>query len=345
MSDPNQPTIPAPLGGGAVHPKTLTPLRPGFVRRRERDLVAELLADKRSPNTCRAYLKDLQDFFRTMAGEELSQGLILQFLQLDRFSAVSIVLEYKAHLMQRGLAEATVNRRLSALRSLVNHAHRVGCCDWTLSHVRGEKIITYRDTTGISPQQFKRMVQQCDRQTLRGKRDYALLCLLWDNALRRGEVIELQIQDFDPEGQRLTILGKGRGTQRESIALTPSTVAALDDWLKARVAQGKGGTLKPQDPLLSSLNRGTVGHRLHPASLERIVCHIAQQAGIAKRISPHRLRHASITAFLDASGGNVRAAQRLSRHAQLGTLQRYDDNRQEMQRDASMVLAALREES
>ncbi|MCW6038960.1 tyrosine-type recombinase/integrase [Spirulina subsalsa FACHB-351] len=304
--------------------------------------MAELLADKRSPNTCRAYRKDLQDFFSTMAGEELSQGLILQFLQLDRFTALSIVLEYKAHLIQRGLAEATVNRRLSALRSLVNYAHQVGCCDWTLVGVKGEKVIKYRDTTGISPEQFKRMLQQCDSQTLRGKRDYAMLCLLWDNALRRGELISTKIQDFDPEGKRLTILGKGRGTQRESVALTPSSIAAIEDWLTARVESGKGGPLKPQDPLFSSLNRGTVGRPLHPASLERIVRLIAQQAGISKRISPLRLRHASITAFLDASGGNIRTAQRLSRHAQLETLQMYDDNRQEMQQEASSILANLR---
>ncbi|WP_033373891.1 tyrosine-type recombinase/integrase [Spirulina subsalsa] len=316
----------------------LTQLSHGFLRRRNRDLVAELLAGKRSPNTCRAYLKDLKDFFQTMAGEELSEELILQFLQLDRFSALSIALEYKASMIQRGLAEATVNRRLSALRSLVNYAHQVGCCDWTLVGVRGERVTKYRDTTGISPEQFKQMLQQCDRSSIRGKRDYAMLCLLWDNALRRGELVNTEVRDFDPEGKQLMILSKGRGTQRECIALTPSTIAAIEDWLATR------GETRPQDPLFSSLNRSTVGQRLHPASLERIVRVIAQQAGIPKRISPNRIRHASITTFLDASGGNVRAAQRLSRHLNLDTLQIYDDNRTNIQRDASTVLATLRED-
>jgi len=46
---------------------------------------------------------------------------------------------------------------------------------------------------------------------------------------------------------------------------------------------------------------------------------------------------------LDASGGNVRAAQRLSRHTSLNTLQVYDDNRQDLQGEASEILASLRD--
>jgi integrase/recombinase XerC len=99
------------------------------------------------------------------------------------------------------------------LRSLVNHARKVGLCAWTLSDVKGEKVARYRDTTGISPGQFKLMLQQCDLGTTVGKRDYAILCLLWDNALRRGELVKTNVRDFDPEGKKLTILGKGWGTQ------------------------------------------------------------------------------------------------------------------------------------
>ncbi|MFW6295640.1 MAG: tyrosine-type recombinase/integrase [Halothece sp.] len=298
--------------------------------------MAELLADKRSPNTCRAYIKDLKDFFMTMAGSEPSRELIAEFLKLERFQALSIVLEYKAKLIEKGLAEATVNRRLSALRSLVNHARKVGLCEWTLSDVKGEKVTRYRDTTGIKPAQFKLMLQQCDLETPVGKRDYAILCLLWDNALRRGELVKTNVRDFDPEEKKLTILGKGRGSQTEEVSLTSSTVAVIADWLAVR------GVVHPNDPLFISFSRAYPEHRLDPSSIDRIVSTIAKQAGIKKRISPHRLRHSSITAFLDASGGNVRAAQRLSRHLNLDTLQIYDDNRQDMQGEASELLASLR---
>jgi integrase/recombinase XerC len=301
-----------------------------------RDLVAELVADKRSHNTQRAYVKDLRDFFSTMTGQEPSPAVVASFLQLDRFSARAIVLNYKAQLIERGLSEATVNRRLSAIKSLVNHACMVGLCDWSLVDIKGEKVRTYRDTTGITPEEFKLMLAVCERHTLPGKRDYAILCLLWDNSLRRGELVKTNIKDFDPEAKKLTIIGKGRGTQSEKVSLTTSTVAALQDWLDAR------GVVSPLDPLFISLNRVCPGHRLDGSSIDRIVSTIALAAGIKKRISPHRLRHSSITAFLDASGGNIRAAQRLSRHAKLDTLRIYDDNRQDMQGEASDLLASLR---
>lgn len=302
----------------------------------ERDLVAELLALSRSQNTRRAYMKDLRDFFRSMAGQEPERAVVAQFLQLDRFSAKAIVLNYKALLVDKGLREATVNRRLAAVKSLVNHAFFVGLCDWTLADIKGEKIQTYRDTTGISPAEFKLLLQVCQRSTLTGLRDYAILCLLWDNALRRGELVNTNIKDFDPIAKKLTIIGKGRGTQSEKITLTASTVAAIQDWLNAR------GDASPNDPLFICLNRAYPGHRLNGASIDRIVCSIAKAAGIKKRISPHRLRHSSITAFLDASGVKIREAQRLSRHAKLDTMKIYDYNSKYMQGEASDLLASLR---
>ena len=60
-----------------------------------------------------------------------------------------------------------------------------------------------------------------------------------------------------------------------------------------------------------------------------------------RRVSPHRLRHSSITAFLDASGGNLRAAQALSRHRNQNTLNLYDDNRRQEQKGASGMLEDL----
>ncbi len=55
--------------------------------------------------------------------------------------------------------------------------------------------------------------------------------LLCDNALRRGEVAQADIKDLDLEGRRLWILGKGRGSQKEAVSLSRSTIKALQEWL------------------------------------------------------------------------------------------------------------------
>jgi integrase/recombinase XerC len=66
-----------------------------------------------------------------------------------------------------------------------------------------------------------------------------------------------------------------------------------------------------------------------------------RQAGIEKPMSPHRIRHSSITAALDVTEGNVRKVQKLSRHSNLDTLMVYDDNRTKDQLEISDLLADL----
>ncbi|MEM9541405.1 MAG: tyrosine-type recombinase/integrase [Cyanobacteria bacterium P01_E01_bin.42] len=299
------------------------------------DIIERLLQDKRSPNTRHAYQKDLRDFFNFLAQSPPTPELVAQFLSLPRFDAIAKVFKYKAWLMDKGLSEATVNRRLSAIKSMVRLAQNLGKCSWSLDHIKGEKVRQYRDTSGIARQDFKRVLENCDRSTLKGKRDYALLRLLWDNALRRGEIAKCNIQDFNAERRTLKIRGKGRGTEVEVIHLANSTVQALLAWLQAR------RELKVKAPLFVSLDRAHKGHRLTGSAIYGIVQQACLEAGISKKMSPHRIRHSSITAALDMTDGNVRKAQKLSRHRNLNTLMIYDDNRNQDQLELSELLANL----
>lgn len=78
------------------------------------------------------------------------------------------------------------------------------------------------------------------------------------------------------------------------------------------------------------------------AKATAVVLDYCRRAGIHKPMSPHKMRHSAITAALGASRGNVRRlVQRLSRHAKLETLQRYDDNWTCGQSQVTELLAAL----
>ncbi|MGH2415527.1 MAG: tyrosine-type recombinase/integrase [Microcystaceae cyanobacterium] len=303
----------------------------------EPDVLEQLLCDKRSPNTRQAYGKDLRDFFRFVFGAaEPTAELVREFLSLDQFAALSLVLRYKAHLRnKRLLKEATVNRRLSAIKSLVRLGNQLGQCRFTLSEVKGDKIVRYRDTTGISKELYRRMLAVPSRGTLKGKRDYAILRLLWDNALRRGEIEQADLKDLDLDGRALLILGKGKGQQKESVTLSRPTVEALMDWLQAR------RELDLNQPLFMALDRSSYGHRLTGTAIYKLVDEIAQVAGVGKKLSPHRIRHSGITAALDATNGDVRRVQKLSRHADLNTLMLYDDNRKDVQGELSALLSEL----
>ncbi len=300
------------------------------------DVLEQLLSDKRSPNTRQAYQKDINDFFREMAGGEPTQDRVLEFLHLEERQAVAVVLKYKAKLFGRGLKEATVNRRLSAIKSLVAMGKKLGVCAYSITDIiKGEKAEKYRDTTGVSRDAFKLVLQQCDLSTTKGKRDYALLRLLWDNALRRNEIAQANIGDFSAGERTLKIKGKGKGTQIQAIDLAPITVKAVADWLNEREH------LTPDTPLFIALDYANYGHRLTGEAIRYTVDKLSQKAGISKKMSPHRVRHSSITAALDATDGNIRKVQKLSRHADPRTLMIYDDNRNQDQQELSGLLADM----
>ena len=135
------------------------------------NILTDFCADKRSPKTRHEYEKDLKDFLKTMTGDEPTPQRVAEFLLLDRFNALSLVLKYKIAMIERGLKESTCNRRLSAIKSFVNYANKIGKCSYVLTEIKSEKVKPYRDTRGITPDAFKSMLAVCDRETLKGKRD------------------------------------------------------------------------------------------------------------------------------------------------------------------------------
>ena len=297
--------------------------------------MGDLLANKRSVQTGQAYAKDLRDFFTFIANSDPTPELVGEFLALEQFDALALVLNYRQHLINKGLKESTVNRRLAAIKSLVNYARTIGRCKFTLADIKNEKVRRYTDTSGIPTDQMKTLLDLCDRSTLKGKRDYAIFRLLWSNALRRGEISNANVTDLDIDNRCLWIQGKGRGTDKEKIELGLATLEAIQDWLTAR------GRVRKNSPLFCTLDYCTKGHRLSGEAIYTIVRELAEKAQIKKRLSPHRIRHSSITAALDATGGDVRRVQKLSRHHDLNTLMIYDDNRQNAQGEITNLLDDL----
>ncbi|MCA2553022.1 MAG: tyrosine-type recombinase/integrase [Microcystis sp. M04BS1] len=292
-------------------------------------VLTDWLATKRSTHTQRVYRRDIENFLADL-GTELGK-----FLTLDRHGAYALVSRYKGELIKNNLKSATINRRLAAIKSLVSFAYNCGHCEFMLESVKGEKLSAYRDTTGIDPETFKRVLSGIDRTSLKGIRDYALLLLLWSNALRRSEVSKANIGDFDQKSKTLRIYGKGKGSNAETVSLGTGTVNAIEAWLSAR------GETNPDKSLFCSVNAGYRDGRLCTQGIYTIVKTRCQDAGITKVMSPHRVRHSSITAALDATNGDVRRVQKLSRHSSLNTLLIYDDNRRNHQGEVTDILDGL----
>jgi integrase/recombinase XerC len=289
-------------------------------------LVAAFLAG-RNDRTLRAYGECLDDFAR-FSGAPTRNAAVESFLALPHGHANAAALAYRTHLQARGLSAATINHRLAALRSLVKLARTVGQVAWTLD-VAGMKAKRYRDTRGPGRVGFMAMLGVASaREDAKGARDRAILRLLYDLALRRAEVVALDLADVALEAGRLSIMGKGR-TEPETYTVPAPTLAALRAWIRHR-GDWPGA-------LFVSLDRARHGQRLTGRSVHRIVAAIGKGAGLDVR--PHGLRHAAITDALDRTNGNVRAVQKFSRHRDLRTLTEYDDNRLDLAGDIARQVA------
>ena len=290
--------------------------------------VLEMWLGGRCENTRQSYGRALRVFTRYL-GVRGDVEAVREFLGRGQGHAVELFLGFRGWLADRDYSVATTNAFLSVLRSISAAADLVGAADF---RVRGGALRAecYFDVRGPGVEKIRAALRGlAGRKDARGVRNYALLRLLWDLALRVGEIQALALADLDLRAGTLAVLGKGR-REKERLTLPPATRKALRAWLRARGRE--------EGPLFLGFqpgNRG-VGLRLSARSIRRVT----QEMGLGP---PHGIRHSAITAALDATGGDVRAVRVFSRHEKIQTVLIYDEKRRgEAARVARLVAAGGR---
>jgi integrase/recombinase XerC len=292
--------------------------------------VLDAFLSGRNDNTLEAYAFDLEDFARFV--DAASPGSAVDgLLAMGHGHANRVVLGYRAHLTDRKLATATIARRIAALRSMVKLARQIGRVEWTLD-VESPKVTKYRDTSGPGLEGWFKLRdkgKELATKTAQGKRDIALLHLMHDSCLRRGECVGLDLVDVDLERGQVAIVGKGK-SEREWLTISAQAKDALVQWIAARGDE--------PGPLFIRLDPAATGiERITGDSVNRIVNKLGAKSGLKRKVRAHGLRHQGITRALDLTNGNVRMVQGLSRHADPRTLMKYDDSR----RDDAGTLAQM----
>lgn len=277
----------------------------------------------RNELTIRAYAQDLADFaafLRAPNAAQAARGL----LALAPGDANALALSYRTDMLKRGFQAATVNRRLAALRALVKLARTLGIVLWSLE-VSNLKIEQERDLRGPARTTLKKVLHGLAQSGgAKAKRDTAILRLLHDLGLRRGEVVSLDLAHVSLGRGTVSVLGKGRAG-RVSLTLPNETKAALSAWIEARGSA--------PGPLFTNFDRAKKGRRLTGMSVYRLT----QGLGLGR---PHGVRHLAITEALDLMDGDVRKVQRFSRHRDLRVLNVYDDNRQDLAGEVARIVAS-----
>lgn len=285
----------------------------------------------KAATTLAAYAGDLEAFGDHCG--DVPGRVIARLLEISHGEANARLIEYRASMLEAKLAPATVNRRLSAIRSIVKFARQVGLTDWR-PEIDGVKSQAYRDTAGPGVDGTRALLKAAgDQPVLKAKRDVAMVRMLFDMALRREEVASIDLDHLELDRRRVFVMGKGK-LERVPITMPVETCKAIREWLDVR-----GSICMAHDkPLFVGLAGPKYGKRLSGKGVWVIITSLGKRVGI--RAKPHGLRHASITAVLDASG-DLRAGQRHARHASANTTLKYDDNRSDIAGKAAQTIASI----
>jgi integrase/recombinase XerC len=261
-----------------------------------------------SPHTCRAYRKDLELFAAFLA----EKGLPTDVGVIDHLT----IRLYLGHLYQEKQVKRTsVVRKLATLRTFFRYLKREGIVEKNPAKMvatpKGGKELPH----ALTVDEAFRLLTAPDNATPLGRRDHAILELLYSSGLRVGELTALNLHDLDLGGGMVRVMGKG-GKER-IVPIGSKATEALGTYLVRREELMKGG--RSASPYLFLNNRGG---RLTARSVARIIKKYLPLGGIVMETSPHTFRHSFATHLLDA-GADLRGIQELLGHASLSTTQRY----------------------
>ncbi len=254
--------------------------------------------------TTRSYRADLADLVAFFKGQGRGER-DLKLLGMTEFR------EYLGHLDQMGLKRSSIARKISCLRSFYAFLQKrnlvVGNPTEHLRTPKKEK----RLPDCLDQDEVGNLLTLPDHDVFAGKRDKAMLELLYSSGLRVSELVGMNMAALDEANMIVRVLGKGKKER-----LTPLGQPAMDairDYLAARQERGLQG---------EALFINQRGERITTRSVRRILARYVVVAGIKKKTSPHTLRHSFATHLLD-NGADLRSVQELLGHASIATTQVY----------------------
>tara|TARA_B110000027_G_scaffold128022_1_gene147980 strand:- start:1006 stop:1950 length:945 start_codon:yes stop_codon:yes gene_type:complete len=268
-----------------------------------------------SAHTLDAYSRDVISFFKFL-GRHLGHAPGLE--DLDRLSTRDFR-GYLARQNAEGLERTSTARAMSTLKTFFKYLVREGRIENTvIQTVRIPKVpksipkaLSIEDAlTALD------VVEELSDDVWVGKRDKALLTLLYGCGLRLGEALKLSrdegLRALDGDAS-LVISGKG-GKQR-LVPVLPAVSIAIQDYLDVCPFQFEGDA-----PLFV----GVRGKRLNPAIAQKTVRELRALLKLPDSATPHALRHSFATHLL-GGGGDLRTIQELLGHASLSSTQRYTE--------------------
>ena len=264
-----------------------------------------------SPRTCRAYAVDLEQLVLFLAARAGGKQPAPRSVTADDVRA------FLAHLHGLGLKKVSLARKLAATRSYFKFLCRQGVLDASPARDVASPKLPKPLPRAASVDGITALLATPDAATDVGRRDRALLEMIYATGGRCSEIVGLDLADVDFAAGLARVFGKGR---KERVVFFGSKAHdALLAYLPVRERWRRAEGAAAADGPLFCNARGT---RLSDRSVRRLVGAHVRTAALANGITPHALRHSFATHLLD-QGADLRDIQELLGHASLRTTQRY----------------------
>jgi len=293
-----------------------------------------------SPSPAEAYLNSLSPSGRRTQATALNNLAFLfsdgkqedgqmfpwQLLRYEHTSTLAF------HMVNIGYAKSSVNKHLVALRRVLEEAYRLGQYNDHNDFYRASSVKSLRAQTiprgrALKMPELAALVTDCLQSSSPnlGIRDAAIISTLYAAALRRQEIVDLNLADLSLTETSLRILGKG--SKKRVVYLSQDALSALLAWLEVRG--------RKVGPLFTRVRKGgkVTLQRLTPQAIYCQLKRRALEAGV-DAFTPHDLRRTSITDLLSAEV-DVLTVSAIAGHASSDTTRRYDKRSEETKKAAA----------
>jgi integrase/recombinase XerC len=269
-----------------------------------------------SEHTLRNYTIDLGQFYDYLAPADPVSGerREVDVKQLDHIT----IREWMASLHAAQKKKSSIARKLAALRTFFQFLVREGVLGKNPAKMVSKPRVEKKLPVHLTIEEVVRFIETPDVETDLGKRDRAILELLYGTGVRVSELVKLDVRHVDFRNKTARVVGKRR--KERTVPFGDPALHALLQYLPVR--SGFLNNAPPSERDEDALFLNYQGTRITTRSVGRMVDkYISICAGI-HNISPHSLRHTFATHLLD-SGADLRDIQELLGHARLSTTQIY----------------------
>jgi integrase/recombinase XerC len=268
-----------------------------------------------SVHTLRNYESDLVQFYDHLAPAD-KNGLRrdVDIHAIDNLT----IRDFMATLYEKQKKKSSIHRKIAALRTFFRYLCREGVIELNPAQLVASPRVERKLPNHLNIEQMIRFIETPDTESVLGKRDRAMLELLYASGIRVSELVNLNLLDVD--FTNLTVRVKGKGRKERIVPFGQHALKALQDYLAVRselLAEAE-----PDKAEAETLFMNYQGTRITTRSVGRMVDKYVKICADVHHISPHSLRHSFATHLLDA-GADLRVIQELLGHARLSTTQQY----------------------